>query len=675
MKNAVGRTLSILLLAAILSVPLARCSLNKNDKDTSDDLLNQDVSSLPDNESASRDVAYAGSDQKIEDLISNGTLEFTPYEGALVYFGTYGGEQIEWMVIDKNDNNEIFLVSSHVLDAKPYDETRTVVTWEDCTLRQWLNNEFYNEAFNSEEQKSIITTTVDNTDYVNKEMELRDAYSGPDTQDKVFVLSDYETRTLLQKHFDFRCEATQFAKNNGAWVLTKEETYGHEGSTDWWVRTNGGQNEKDYWGPSTTDGVVLVNVTDRLTVSSIGVRPALWVKADAVKPTESAAYHLADTINYGYYQGEPIQWSIIDYNTDGEILLFSKYAIEVLPYDENAANCGEGVLWENCSLRKWLNEEFYDSAFTKDEQDEILNVTVENAKYVSPDAPSFEFFDQEECIFLLTYSEADRYLPNGHHGFLNCTGTQYALQKGLEVKEVLELDDYCDYWYRNPGYGNKPEASSRFSDYYGESVDSTNIGVRPAMWVDCSVIYGISVRSQTEKDRPSVETTGSESVQTQTTTDVIIDSSQNLTEEKIKEVLEENDYKFVADELYTIYEYRLVTYLKITYESTIDYTVYPDEQTAIYNFRTTALGYPDAKISADENILYDIGSSYESFLRIENYLFHFKGNSFDEINGIYEELGVSGNTIVAEPFATSSDSNGSSTAWDYVPTDGVGTKA
>lgn len=59
----------------------------------------------------------------------------------------YGGDTpIEWQVLDIT-NNDILLISRYGLDFRKYDDSYRHITWEQCTLRHWLNNTFYNEAF------------------------------------------------------------------------------------------------------------------------------------------------------------------------------------------------------------------------------------------------------------------------------------------------------------------------------------------------------------------------------------------------------------------------------------------------------------------------------------------------------------------------------------------------
>ena len=111
--------------------------------------------------------------------------------GNYVIFGSYeqdgnaanGSEPIEWEVLDETDG-KLFLISRYILDRQPYNTEFKGVTWENCTLRSWLNNEFCNAAFSAAEQGRIVTVNLSNPD---------NAYSGTeggsDTFDKIFCMS------------------------------------------------------------------------------------------------------------------------------------------------------------------------------------------------------------------------------------------------------------------------------------------------------------------------------------------------------------------------------------------------------------------------------------------------------------------------------------------------------
>ena len=163
--------------------------------------------------------------------------------GDYVTFGSYeqdndmsnGAEAIEWQVLDKKDG-KVLLMSKYALDVKPYHEKQEAVTWETCTLRSWLNNEFYNTAFGSGEQKYIAESYLSNADNSK-----HGTNGGNATYDKVFLLSIGESTTYFYWESDVEDPArgagvTEYAKAQGAWTSELEEFYGN----GWlWLRSPG----------------------------------------------------------------------------------------------------------------------------------------------------------------------------------------------------------------------------------------------------------------------------------------------------------------------------------------------------------------------------------------------------------------------------------------------------
>ena len=81
--------------------------------------------------------------------------------GGYISFGHYeqdndlenGKEAIEWLVLAK-EGDRILVISKYALDCQPYNAVLEKVTWETCTLRKWLNDDFLYTAFSEEEQKT-----------------------------------------------------------------------------------------------------------------------------------------------------------------------------------------------------------------------------------------------------------------------------------------------------------------------------------------------------------------------------------------------------------------------------------------------------------------------------------------------------------------------------------------
>lgn len=131
------------------------------------------------------------------------SIEFGNY-----YINDIAGEKkepIEWVIM-KKENNRALLLSRYVLDYHSYDDrVRNKANnykqfhsdWKDSSLREWLNNYFYNESFNEYEKSVIQNTYLDNTYYYVKLIEdYEQTYLN--TNDNVFILAideliDYPT--------------------------------------------------------------------------------------------------------------------------------------------------------------------------------------------------------------------------------------------------------------------------------------------------------------------------------------------------------------------------------------------------------------------------------------------------------------------------------------------------
>ena len=201
-----------------------------------------------------------------------------------------GKEPIEWLVL-KKDGNKVLVISKYGLDCQPYntechpyDQEWPGVTWETCTLRAWLNDTFYYDAFNIPEQSKILTTTVE-ADINEDDDEIG---SGTDTTDKVFLLSDaemydfnYDTNKLNRGLTVLNCCAPTvyaFAQSQGKERLLPDEFTAKDCA--WWLRTTYGNSSYGYY--CKKDSAFFYSYNSPLTfVDSIyAVRPAMWIKLD-----------------------------------------------------------------------------------------------------------------------------------------------------------------------------------------------------------------------------------------------------------------------------------------------------------------------------------------------------------------------------------------------------------
>ena len=237
-------------------------------------------------------------------------------------------------------------------------------------------------------------------------------------------------------------------------------------------------------------------------------------------------YEKYDTVQFGHYmQGiegnkkTPIDWIVLD-KRDDKVLLFSKYILDLQNFNDEYIE----ISWADCSLRKWLNSEFYNVAFTGKEKKQILETTNENKGY-----KDFKFYyteDSEDTIdrvFLLSQDEINIYFKNDgiydderykesqnlEYGVYipsidNATSkaTDYAISQYMKyyhIKDKEEIEDVLnyafhmdnggvfDYWLRNFAKNdNANSAAAVAAAGYLRTYtydDYTLQGVRPAIWV------------------------------------------------------------------------------------------------------------------------------------------------------------------------------------------------
>ena len=209
-------------------------------------------------------------------------------------------------------------------------------------------------------------------------------------------------------------------------------------------------------------------------------KPRVFQFVSKKQPRLASSYQGFVTIAFGRYpqasknENALIEWLVLK-NDGSKALLISKYALDCQRYNTS----GTDVTWETCTLRRWLNGSFINSAFSAEEQKQILHttVTVDRSPYRTNPGNN-----TKDRVFLLSIAEAQKYF--GSDSARQCQGTAYCFAQGA----YKVGDGYCLWWLRSPG-------SSGCTAYvynggsineYGYPVDNGTIAiaVRPALWIN-----------------------------------------------------------------------------------------------------------------------------------------------------------------------------------------------
>ena len=289
-------------------------------------------------------------------------------------------------------------------------------------------------------------------------------------------------------------------KDSETLVLLNSQTlswasYGYYSGTGTW--DDGQMTAKDYMKYAD----VTVNGTKYRAVKFTEYRPCCTGFTSSNSQQDDNGYEINNTY---WFQFEPIKWRVLDPAT-GFILCesiidsqaFNNY-VKSNGSDENGtAYWGdEGCTYyannyEKSSIRAWLNDDFYHTAFSSPDKGNIKTTHLENKAY-SPTYSEYDCADTDDKVFLLSYSDA----LNTNYGFSSnnsdydkarrAQGTDYAKCQGLYVYRNSGSEyDGNSYWrLRSPGdfsYSICYVINDGYAYNYFYNTDNTSFGVRAAL--------------------------------------------------------------------------------------------------------------------------------------------------------------------------------------------------
>lgn len=197
---------------------------------------------------------------------------------------------------------------------------------------------------------------------------------------------------------------------------------------------------------------------------------------------------------YYYFKVEPIIWKIMTIE-NGQAVLFAVNIIDAQVYYEN---CGENRTidgktiysnnYEYSDIRAWLNDTFYNNAFSSNENNTMIKTTVDNTTTTSASSNSYASEDTEDNVWLPSYKD------------LTNSSNYSSDPETFDSRRQKQITDFAItknmYYYENPyAYGKKCGGyHSRSPSSYGSSMiiqvapigrvsdqllDENNYGVAP----------------------------------------------------------------------------------------------------------------------------------------------------------------------------------------------------
>ncbi len=245
-----------------------------------------------------------------------------------------------------------------------------------------------------------------------------------------------------------------------------------------------------------------------LTVCAAAMLGTLSADVEAKPKHLSKKAKVGDMVYFGKYEQdgkksngkEKLTWRVLD-KKGNKVLIVTEKLIDMRPYHDHF----DPITWEKSDIRKWLNKDFTNAAFSSAEKQKIQSTKVVNkdGKYGADGGN-----DTTDKVFLLSAEEAEKYFKSDDDRKAKVTEYfKQELRKFMifycsreevgddSIRQIEEEQDNCyNYWLRSPGYGLYIADSVGYdgaiyvSYLSGDKVEELGDGayncVRPALWVN-----------------------------------------------------------------------------------------------------------------------------------------------------------------------------------------------
>ena len=228
--------------------------------------------------------------------------------------------------------------------------------------------------------------------------------------------------------------------------------------------------------PAADDGAASVNEQPDVSLSDISAYAETANKAEK-------SFEVGDIITFGHYEqdnnfsngAEPIEWKILAYgdnnslgipNTDPVMLLVSTKVLDAMAFNNGGTN-----IWEDSSLRAWMQGTFYYDAFSNAERGAIEKATHK----VKPQDP----YPDTDTVFILSIDEIQKYLPAPSDRQFEAT--PYAISRSV----FRGSNGLACWWTRS--YYAKGKAYNIWSNGemdHGDNVTANDGGILPAIYLN-----------------------------------------------------------------------------------------------------------------------------------------------------------------------------------------------
>ena len=196
-----------------------------------------------------------------------------------------------------------------------------------------------------------------------------------------------------------------------------------------------------------------------------------------------------------YFKVEPIKWKILQVNGKEYKLVTDLIIDNQKFYSSTSTRTIDGKTiyannYEHSDIRKWLNEDFYNKAFTKVLQSYINTTLVDNSlASTGYSSNKYTCNDTYDKVYLLSYTD----ITNEEYGFTNDVSREkqlsdYAKALGSYMRTSTDYYNNGQYWLRSPDYSRDDFARdvTTYGNIHDVSVNLGTVGVSTAITISLS---------------------------------------------------------------------------------------------------------------------------------------------------------------------------------------------
>jgi len=233
--------------------------------------------------------------------------------------------------------------------------------------------------------------------------------------------------------------------------------------------------------------VLPCNITDEYTLERFETDMYRKIANCIRENYESSKYNstvfstlkIGESFILGRFDGKPIEWKIL-YKKENELYVISKDTLCERKFDDFSSE------WCESDLRQWLNNDFYNSVFTKSEKQLITQNVVGRAI-------SYNKTNDKVVCFIQEFDEEDGYIPSDDDDHIRILDHSEGRAFELFNKELLPNGTewvYAGAW--NVGQlsinGHKcgylcTQDGDRLNNGRPAHLPNEFFGIRPVLWI------------------------------------------------------------------------------------------------------------------------------------------------------------------------------------------------